>query len=182
MSSKMERVYTVTISGLTIYDYHLTRRFWLCMLTISSFATVQVMKFYVLVVTSFPKSFQDTDVSISISVSVCLSLSLCLCLSLSLSHSLTLSLSLSLFLSIPSPEEIYEGLWYDACISDKVWYRTSLGNIQVCTRIHFISSFAVQVTGGRGNNLHEVVDAENKTFLVSMPNKFRKNIWVKRGK
>ena len=68
------------------------------MLTISSFATVQVIKFYVLVVTSFPKSFQDTDVSISISVSVCLSLSLSVSVSLSLSLSLTLSLSLSLSL------------------------------------------------------------------------------------
>ncbi|XP_076464008.1 putative RNA-binding protein EIF1AD [Babylonia areolata] len=39
----------------------------------------------------------------------------------------------------------------------------------------------VKVTAGRGNNLHEVIDAKNQTFLVSMPCKFRKNIWVKRG-
>lgn len=53
-----------------------------------------------------------------------------------------------------------------------------------------------QILKSRGNNLHEVEpavyatvpDGENdedqtpeKTFLVSMPNKFRKNIWVKRG-
>ncbi|KAH8392256.1 hypothetical protein KR215_004090, partial [Drosophila sulfurigaster] len=41
----------------------------------------------------------------------------------------------------------------------------------------------VRVISSRGNNLHEVEapspDAEN--FLVSMPNKFRKNVWVKRG-
>ncbi|KAH8271999.1 hypothetical protein KR044_013118, partial [Drosophila immigrans] len=41
----------------------------------------------------------------------------------------------------------------------------------------------VRVISSRGNNLHEVeatsLDAEN--FLVSMPNKFRKNVWVKRG-
>ncbi|KAL8600492.1 hypothetical protein ACOMHN_044957 [Nucella lapillus] len=39
----------------------------------------------------------------------------------------------------------------------------------------------VKVTGGKGNNLHEVIDAFNNTFLVSMPTKFRKNIWIKRG-
>ncbi|EDW03951.1 probable RNA-binding protein EIF1AD [Drosophila grimshawi] len=41
----------------------------------------------------------------------------------------------------------------------------------------------VRVVSSRGNNLHEVeaptTDADN--FLVSMPNKFRKNVWVKRG-
>ncbi|KAM8717016.1 hypothetical protein ACLKA7_003826 [Drosophila subpalustris] len=41
----------------------------------------------------------------------------------------------------------------------------------------------VRVVSSRGNNLHEVeaaaLDLEN--FLVSMPNKFRKNVWVKRG-
>lgn len=39
----------------------------------------------------------------------------------------------------------------------------------------------VKVTGGKGNNLHEVMDASQNTFLVSMPSKFRKNIWIKRG-
>jgi len=39
----------------------------------------------------------------------------------------------------------------------------------------------VRVTAGRGNNLHEVVDAGGKSYLVSMPTKFRKNVWIKRG-
>lgn len=39
----------------------------------------------------------------------------------------------------------------------------------------------VKVTGSRGNNLHETVTAQGDTFLVSMPTKFRKNIWIKRG-
>lgn len=39
----------------------------------------------------------------------------------------------------------------------------------------------VKVTGGRGNNLHEVRSADGAHFLVSMPNKFRKNVWIKRG-
>ncbi|XP_030595401.1 putative RNA-binding protein EIF1AD [Archocentrus centrarchus] len=39
----------------------------------------------------------------------------------------------------------------------------------------------VKVTGSRGNNLHDVVTAQGETFLVSMPTKFRKNIWIKRG-
>nr|XP_046261348.1 probable RNA-binding protein EIF1AD [Scatophagus argus]XP_046261349.1 probable RNA-binding protein EIF1AD [Scatophagus argus] len=39
----------------------------------------------------------------------------------------------------------------------------------------------VKVIGSRGNNLHEVVTAQGETFLVSMPTKFRKNIWIKRG-
>ena len=34
---------------------------------------------------------------------------------------------------------------------------------------------------GRGNNLHEVLDSEGTSFLVSMPTKFRKNVWIKRG-
>lgn len=42
----------------------------------------------------------------------------------------------------------------------------------------------VRLVGSRGNNLHEVessvVDADEK-FLVTMPTKFRKNVWVKRG-
>lgn len=39
----------------------------------------------------------------------------------------------------------------------------------------------VRVTASRGNNLHEVETVDSATYLVSMPSKFRKNIWVKRG-
>ena len=39
----------------------------------------------------------------------------------------------------------------------------------------------VRVQGGRGNNLHEVIDASGKSYLVSMPTKFRKSVWIKRG-
>jgi len=39
----------------------------------------------------------------------------------------------------------------------------------------------VKILGGRGNNLHEVECADGKTFLASMPTKFRKNLWIKRG-
>nr|XP_033811540.1 probable RNA-binding protein EIF1AD [Geotrypetes seraphini] len=39
----------------------------------------------------------------------------------------------------------------------------------------------VQVLGCPGNNLHEVENDEGQRFLVSMPTKFRKNIWIKRG-
>ncbi|XP_034400216.1 probable RNA-binding protein EIF1AD [Cyclopterus lumpus] len=39
----------------------------------------------------------------------------------------------------------------------------------------------VKVTGSRGNNLHEAVTAQGVRFLVSMPPKFRKNLWIKRG-
>jgi len=39
----------------------------------------------------------------------------------------------------------------------------------------------VQVVAGRGNNLHEVKSQTGETFLVSMPTKFRKNVWIKRG-
>ncbi|XP_062581118.1 probable RNA-binding protein EIF1AD [Saccostrea cucullata] len=39
----------------------------------------------------------------------------------------------------------------------------------------------VRVTAGRGNNLHEVETAQNERFLVSMPTRFRKNVWIKRG-
>jgi probable RNA-binding protein EIF1AD len=41
----------------------------------------------------------------------------------------------------------------------------------------------VRVVSSRGNNLHEVesaVEGEDK-FLVSMPVKFRKSVWIKRG-
>lgn len=39
----------------------------------------------------------------------------------------------------------------------------------------------VKVLSSRGNNLHEVESASGDTYLVSMPTKFRKNVWVKRG-
>lgn len=38
-----------------------------------------------------------------------------------------------------------------------------------------------QILAGRGNNLHEVEDAEGQVYLVSMPTKYRKNVWIKRG-
>ena len=38
-----------------------------------------------------------------------------------------------------------------------------------------------KILAGRGNNLHEVETEGGETFLVSMPVKFRKNVWVKRG-
>ncbi|XP_021344411.1 probable RNA-binding protein EIF1AD, partial [Mizuhopecten yessoensis] len=37
------------------------------------------------------------------------------------------------------------------------------------------------VTAGKGNNLHEVESQNQDKFLVSMPTKFRKNVWIKRG-
>lgn len=41
----------------------------------------------------------------------------------------------------------------------------------------------VKILASRGNNLHEIETAADipETFLVSMPTKFRKNVWVKRG-
>ncbi|XP_012288107.1 probable RNA-binding protein EIF1AD [Orussus abietinus] len=39
----------------------------------------------------------------------------------------------------------------------------------------------VQILESRGNNLHEVTDFSGERYLVSMPTKFRKNIWIKRG-
>ncbi|KAM4721988.1 putative RNA-binding protein EIF1AD [Rhinophrynus dorsalis] len=39
----------------------------------------------------------------------------------------------------------------------------------------------VKVLGSPGNNLHEVETADGERFLASMPTKFRKNIWIKRG-
>lgn len=44
----------------------------------------------------------------------------------------------------------------------------------------------VRIISSRGNNLHEVETGNdesdtNETFLVSMPMKFRNNIWIKRG-
>ncbi|CAI8032208.1 Probable RNA-binding protein EIF1AD [Geodia barretti] len=39
----------------------------------------------------------------------------------------------------------------------------------------------VKVLCGRGNNLHQVEEAEGQQFLASMPTKFRKNVWIKRA-
>nr|CAG4652348.1 EOG090X0KPP [Triops cancriformis] len=39
----------------------------------------------------------------------------------------------------------------------------------------------VKVLKGRGNNLHEVETSTGETYLVSMPTKFRRNVWIKRG-
>ncbi|XP_050078635.1 probable RNA-binding protein EIF1AD [Anopheles maculipalpis] len=41
----------------------------------------------------------------------------------------------------------------------------------------------VRIVASRGNNLHEVETAQDgeERFLVSMPVKFRKNVWIKRG-
>ncbi|KAI9586265.1 probable RNA-binding protein EIF1AD [Glossina fuscipes] len=41
----------------------------------------------------------------------------------------------------------------------------------------------VRIIASRGNNLHEVetADTETENFLVTMPTKFRKSVWVKRG-
>ncbi|KOB67465.1 Translation initiation factor 1a [Operophtera brumata] len=39
----------------------------------------------------------------------------------------------------------------------------------------------VKVLKSKGNNLHEVCTSTGEEYLVSMPTKFRKNIWVKRG-
>ncbi|XP_035443075.2 probable RNA-binding protein EIF1AD isoform X2 [Spodoptera frugiperda] len=39
----------------------------------------------------------------------------------------------------------------------------------------------VKVLETRGNNLHAVTTPTGEEYLVSMPPKFRKNIWVRRG-
>ncbi|XP_029170116.1 probable RNA-binding protein EIF1AD [Nylanderia fulva] len=43
------------------------------------------------------------------------------------------------------------------------------------------SQSIVQIVQARGHNLHEVVTPSGEQFIVSMPTKFRQNIWVKRG-
>ncbi|EEB12980.1 eukaryotic translation initiation factor 1A, putative [Pediculus humanus corporis] len=43
------------------------------------------------------------------------------------------------------------------------------------------NEYIVKVLSSRGNNLHEVQMPDSSTFLVSMPNKFRKNVWIKKG-
>ncbi|XP_069750050.1 probable RNA-binding protein EIF1AD [Narcine bancroftii] len=44
-----------------------------------------------------------------------------------------------------------------------------------------LSHCALQVVRTPGNNLHEVETERGERFLASMPTKFRKNIWIKRG-
>lgn len=41
----------------------------------------------------------------------------------------------------------------------------------------------MRIVSSKGNNLHEVEssDPAEENFLVSMPMKFRKNVWIKRG-
>ena len=39
----------------------------------------------------------------------------------------------------------------------------------------------VKIKGPRGNNLHDVETASGETFIVTMPVKFRKSVWTKRG-
>ncbi|KAF7280279.1 hypothetical protein GWI33_006191 [Rhynchophorus ferrugineus] len=39
----------------------------------------------------------------------------------------------------------------------------------------------VRLVNARGSNLCEIEDSEGANYLVSMPTKFRKNVWIKRG-
>jgi len=39
----------------------------------------------------------------------------------------------------------------------------------------------VKIISGKGNNLHLVKTDHGEEYLVSMPTKFRKHVWVKRG-
>ncbi|XP_067948954.1 probable RNA-binding protein EIF1AD [Watersipora subatra] len=39
----------------------------------------------------------------------------------------------------------------------------------------------VQVLSSCGNNLHQVMNDNGQNYLVSMPTKFRRNVWIKRG-
>lgn len=48
--------------------------------------------------------------------------------------------------------------------------------------MNITSDDLVQVLGGRGNNLHEVENGTGEQYLVSMPTKFRRTVWIKRGK
>ncbi|KAL6744087.1 hypothetical protein Aduo_017059 [Ancylostoma duodenale] len=38
-----------------------------------------------------------------------------------------------------------------------------------------------QVRSARGNNLHEVEDENGEMYVASMPSKFRKAVWIRRG-
>lgn len=39
----------------------------------------------------------------------------------------------------------------------------------------------VKIINSPGNNLHEAENSQGNVFLVSMPSKFRKSVWVKRN-
>ncbi|XP_074605078.1 putative RNA-binding protein EIF1AD [Brevipalpus obovatus] len=41
--------------------------------------------------------------------------------------------------------------------------------------------YIVKVIAGRGNNLHEIETPDGQRYLASMPTKFRRNVWIKRG-
>ena len=41
--------------------------------------------------------------------------------------------------------------------------------------------YVVKIVAPRGNNLHEVITPSGTTFLVTMPTKFRRTIFIKRG-
>jgi len=41
--------------------------------------------------------------------------------------------------------------------------------------------YIVKIIAPRGNNLHEVITPSGSTFLVTMPTKFRRTIFIKRG-
>ncbi|XP_043492654.1 probable RNA-binding protein EIF1AD isoform X1 [Polistes fuscatus] len=43
------------------------------------------------------------------------------------------------------------------------------------------SQLIVKVVGSRGNNLHEIINSVGEQYLVSMPVKFRRHIWIKAG-
>jgi probable RNA-binding protein EIF1AD len=40
----------------------------------------------------------------------------------------------------------------------------------------------VRIIAPRGNNLHDVETPNGEKFIVTMPVKYRKSIWMKRGK
>lgn len=53
--------------------------------------------------------------------------------------------------------------------------------LQSVIRVPLPREEVVRVIEGRGNNLHEAESAAGETFLISMPSKFRKTVWIKRG-
>lgn len=42
-------------------------------------------------------------------------------------------------------------------------------------------SLILKVKGPRGNNLHDVETSTGEMYIVTMPVKFRKSVWTKRG-
>jgi probable RNA-binding protein EIF1AD len=45
----------------------------------------------------------------------------------------------------------------------------------------YVRNQIIKVKGPRGNNLHDVETALGELFIVTMPVKFRKSVWTKRG-